>query len=269
MAAKKDRVTTEYGEEESTMPTSVSHSRHDLETADSRLPDLFKIGGLAALITAVLIPLQIAVFIAWPPPLQGPIVDWFTLFHSNWLLGLLSLDLFLLFDYVLLIPIVLSLYFALRQHGRSFMVMGVACFFVAITCYFASNTAFEMLALSNRYAAATTEAQKTLLLAAGQAMLATYQGTAFHVSYLLGSIAGILMSVVMLRSADFSKVAAHAGIWGNLVGLGLYIPKIGISLSAGSGLVLWIWYILLGRNLLKLGRTAAKLPVPRGAHPSR
>jgi hypothetical protein len=40
-----------------------------------------------------LIPLQIVVFVAWPPPLEGSTSEWFTLFHENWLLGLLSLDL--------------------------------------------------------------------------------------------------------------------------------------------------------------------------------
>jgi hypothetical protein len=33
---------------------------------------LYRAGGLAALITAVLIPLQIVVFVAWPP-LGGPV----------------------------------------------------------------------------------------------------------------------------------------------------------------------------------------------------
>jgi hypothetical protein len=54
---------------------------------------IYRVGGGAALITAVLIPLQIVVFVAWPPPLEGSTSEWFTLFHENWLLGLLSLDL--------------------------------------------------------------------------------------------------------------------------------------------------------------------------------
>ena len=54
---------------------------------------LYRVGGAAALITAVLIPTQMIVFVAWPPPLEGSTSEWFTLFHENWLLGLLSLDL--------------------------------------------------------------------------------------------------------------------------------------------------------------------------------
>ena len=67
----------------------------------------------------MLIPLQIVVFVAWPPPLEGSTSEWFTLFHENWLLGLLSLDLLLIVDYVLLEPIVLALYVALRRVSES------------------------------------------------------------------------------------------------------------------------------------------------------
>jgi hypothetical protein len=45
-----------------------------------------------------------------------------------------------------------------------------------------------MLSLSEEYAAATTDAERDLYLAAGQAMLATFEGTAFQVSYVLTSM---------------------------------------------------------------------------------
>ena len=93
---------------------------------------LYRAGGVAALITAVLIPLQIVVFVAWPPPLEGTAIDWFALFQDNWLLGLLSLDLFLIVDYVLLVPIVLALYITLRQISAPLMAVATALYFVAI-----------------------------------------------------------------------------------------------------------------------------------------
>jgi hypothetical protein len=74
----------------------------DAETADPHWNWLYRIGGAAALITVVLIPVQIIVFIAWPPPYEGTVTDWFTLFQDKELLGLLSLDLLLIVDYVLL-----------------------------------------------------------------------------------------------------------------------------------------------------------------------
>jgi hypothetical protein len=214
---------------------------------------LYGAGGVAALITAVLIPAQIVVFIAWPPPLEGPAIDWFTLFQDNWLLGLLSLDLLLIVDYVLLVPIVLALYVVLSRISESWMAVATALYFVAIATYFASNTAFEMLFLSEGYAAATTEAQRAMYLAAGQTMLATFEGTAFQVSYVLASVAGIIIGAVMLRSDTFGKVAAYALIVGEVIGLGLYIPTMGIFLSVISVPVLWVWYVLIARRLIQLG----------------
>lgn len=40
-----------------------------------------------------------------------------------------------------------------------------------------------MLSLGDQFTVATAEVQCTILLAAGQAMLATYQGTAFDIGY--------------------------------------------------------------------------------------
>jgi len=88
------------------------------------------------------------------------------------------------------------------------MVIALILGLVATAVYFASNTAFEMLSLSNQYAAATTDAQRSIVMAAGQAMLAIYQGTAFDVSYVLSAVALLIISVIMLRSNVFSKVTA-------------------------------------------------------------
>ncbi len=51
-----------------------------IETTDPRWNWLYRVGGAAALITAVFLPIQVAVFIVWPPPLQGTAIDWFKLF---------------------------------------------------------------------------------------------------------------------------------------------------------------------------------------------
>jgi hypothetical protein len=219
---------------------------------------LYRAGGAAALITAVLIPLQVIFFVVWPPPLDGTASEWFGLFQDNRLRGLLNLDLLLMVDYVLLVPIVLALYVALRRASESFMAVATALHFVTIAAYFASNTAFEMLSLSDGYAAATTDAQRATYLAAGQAMLATFQGTAFHASYVLGSVAGIMIGVVMLRSDVFGRVAAYALVLGDVIGLGLYVPAVGHFLSVGSILVLWVWCVLIARRLIQLGAGVSK-----------
>ncbi|HXF35928.1 MAG TPA: hypothetical protein VNO17_01955 [Actinomycetota bacterium] len=200
------------------------------------------------------IPIQVLVFVVWPPPLDGTAVDWFRLFHDNKLVGLLDLDLLLVADNVFLVPIFLALYVLLRRQSQSLMVVATALGFLGIVFFVASNPAFHLLSLSQRYAQAANAAERSTVLAAGEAMLAMWRGTAFHTYYLLGSAAGILIGAVMLRSAVFSNLAGWMAILGNAVGLGLYIPTAGVYISVFSVLFLEVWYILIARRLLQLGR---------------
>jgi hypothetical protein len=131
---------------------------------------------------------------------------------------------------------------------------------VGIAAYYASNTSFNMLALSQQYAAATSEAQKASLQAAGQAMLAIYTGTAFQVNYILGAVAFIIISAVMLRGGIFSRATAYLGILANALALGLYLPVIGIYVSIFSVLFLAAWEILIGLRFFQLAKRARQAP---------
>src|SRR5688500_17596481 len=78
-----------------------------------------------------------------------------------------------------------------------------------------------MLTLNNQYATATTDVERSIFLATGQTMLATWQGTAFDVSYVLSALAILTVSAVMLRShLLFSKVTGYAGIVCRQIGVG-------------------------------------------------
>lgn len=230
-------------------------------STDPRWRILYRLAGAGALISAVFIPIQVLVFIIWPPPLDGTAADWFELFADNRMVGLLDLDLLLVADNVFLVPILLALYVLLRHDSESVMVIATALGFLGIVFFIASNPAFEMLSLSDRYAAATTEAERATFSAAGEAMLASWEGTAFHVYYILGSIAGIAIGIVMVRSVVFSNLTGWMAILGNAIGLGLYVPVVGVYISVFSVLFLEIWYILIARRLLRLGRRVPAVEV--------
>ena len=241
-------------ENQSTTNTE-GHRRGDeskVETADSGWKSLYRVGGAAALIMAVFIPIQFIIFVAWPPP--STVIGWFTLFQNNRLLGLLDMDLLLIVDQVLVALVLLALYIALRRASQSFMAIALTAGVVGIAAYFASTAAFEMLSLSDQYAAATTEAERSMFLAAGQTMLAIYQGTAFDVGYVLEGFALLIIAVVMLRTTLFSKKTACVGI---LVGIMSLVPPtagmIGLLFALGSLAPLEIWDILIARRLFKLG----------------
>lgn len=183
---------------------------------------------------------------------RGTAIEWFNLFQENELLGLLGMDLLLIVDQVLAILGALALYVILRRSSEYLMAIALLLGFVGIAAYLASKPAFNMMSLSEQYQAATTEARRTALAGAGGAMLAVYYGTAFQLGYILQAIAGIITSVVMLRSRVFNNVTAYAGIPGGVIAFGLYVPTVGIFTSIFSVLFYEIWYILIARRLFQL-----------------
>src|SRR5574337_406871 len=224
----------------------------DAETGTSAWKSLYRVGGVAAVISAVFIPFQIIVFIAWPPP--STVIGWFTLLQNHQLVGLLDLDLLLVADNALLVPIFLALYVAFRRGSESVVAIATGLGFVGLVLFIASNPAFELLSLSNQYAAAATDAQRSTFLAAGQAVLTAGQGTAFQAAYVLGSVAGIAIGAVMLRGNIFGRLAAYMAILGNAIALGLYVPAIGVYISLFSVVFLEVWYVLIARRFFQLGQ---------------
>jgi hypothetical protein len=237
------------------MLTTNSSTRLDASHADEdarRWALLCRVGAAAAMASAVLIPIQVAVFIAWPPPLDGTAEDWFTLLRDNRLAGLVDLDLLLAVDNALLVPLLLALYVVLRRVHASAMTLAVVLGLVGAVMYLASNPAIQMARLSDRHAAATTDPERAATRAAGEAVLAIWQGSGFHAAYLLGSVAGIVIGIVMLRSGVFSRTAGWLAILANGVGLGLYAPTVGVYISVFSVVFLEVWYLLVARRLAQI-----------------
>jgi hypothetical protein len=225
----------------------------DPRPAGATWTTLYRAAAAAALITAVLIPIQIAIFIAYPFP--DTVAGWFTLLQQDPLPGLVDLDLLLVVDNVLLVVIALALYVALREVSPSTTLIATGLWLLAIAMFITANPAIGLLSLSDQFAAATTEAQRSAALAAGQALLAGWDGTAFQVSYVVGQLAGIVVGVVMLRSSLFGRAVPLVLIVGNVLGFGYYLPRVGLVVSAFSGVVLWVWYLLVARVLYRLGRS--------------
>jgi hypothetical protein len=236
----------------------------DAETADSNWESLYKIGGTAALM-AVLVGLIEIIINFFPGGSASPetVIAWFTLFQNNWFLGLRNLGLLNIILTVLGIPVFLALYAAHRRVNKAYAALAMIISFVGVAVFLATNRAFPMLELSGQYAAATTDAQRSMLAAAGQAMLSVGKshtpGT--FLGFFLSEVAGIAISMVMLRSKVFSKVTAYAGILGFTLLLisdicSSFVPAlvdVAMIFAMGGGLLSMAWYILLARRLFQLG----------------
>ena len=247
------------------MARAQEHLRIPVTNGSRRIPEpdwrpLYRIGGVTALAAAVLTPVALAVFVVWPPPYGESAAKWFELLLDNRILGLLSLDLLLVVINLLMVPVILGLYVALRRANPVAMLLWVATFFVGLAAFCATNPSIEMLSLSNRYAEVTTETQRIALLGAGETLLAGATGTAFHVSYILAQLAGIAIGIVILRADVFSHKVGWLMIVGNAVGFGLYLPVVGLGLSALGGAILWVWLIVLTRGFFKLAQVGFPLP---------
>lgn len=222
---------------------------------------LFKAGSLAALLIVAFIPVQILVYAAWPPP--ATVEGWFDLFARSAFIGLLDMDLLLLVDYLLMGVVVLALYMLLRRMAPVLMTGALALQFLGIAAYFSSATAFEMLALSRQYAAATAAEQESLR-AVGQVLLATWQGTAFNVSYVLGGLVVLAITGALQRSRLFGKPILYVGwVMGAMMLVPPTVGKLGVYLSLASLLPTVVWLVLVARCLFVVGRADGTGGLPK------
>jgi hypothetical protein len=228
---------------------------HGETAVDARWSWLYKIGGAAALFSVAIIPIQLIIFIVWGQPEHA--IGSFNLFQDNRLAGLLAFEILFVVNAVAGIATTLALYVALRGVNESLMAIATVLALVEAVTFIMARPALEMLYLSDQYAAATTDAQRATLLAAGEAMLATFHGTAFHVGINLFSIYYLIVSIVMLRSNIFGRVTAYTGIVAAILNWGLYVPGgIGYFLFTLSVIpFLAIWLVLVARRLFLLGRS--------------
>lgn len=228
------------------------------ETEISQWKALYTISGICALIMVALIPLQIIVYLIWRIPETA--IESFLLFQENKLYGLLSLELLYLISNVLSLPLFPAMYTVLKTVNKPVMAIATILGLISAGLIFTARPTFDMLYLSNQYASATTDVQRAIFLAAGEAKLTLIYGTAQQAHYVLGSLALLFISIVMLRSEVFPKTTAYFGLIANVLVFGLYLPVIGVYLSILSVFPFTtLWLILVGIQLLKLARTERKI----------
>jgi hypothetical protein len=115
--------------------------------------------------------------------------------------------------------------------------------------------------LGSQYGAATSEIVRTQLVAAGEAVTASdiWNSSAGYMTGLLLQGGGVIISLVMLRSKDFSKVTAFAGLLGNALDLVQHIlhpftPSLSATIQMVMGPFYFVWFPMLARDLFRLRR---------------
>ena len=121
-----------------------------------------------------------------------------------------------------------------------------------------------MFELGNKYAAATTESQKILLAAAGEAMLAkgAHGSLGVFIGFVLPNIAGFIMSFAMLNREGLQQDKfIYWNCWKRLILLYLvlvtFVPGVkdmATVFAMPGGLLAMAWIIMFTIRLFQLGR---------------
>jgi hypothetical protein len=228
---------------------------------------VYILGGIATLMVLIGVVLDVVVGSYLGGNLSAlpqTAVDRFAQFQATPLLGLYNLDLLNSVNQIVLIPAYVALYAAQRKTNPAFSLLALVIFLVGTTVFVTTNTALPMLDLSDKYATATTESQRMLFSAAGEALLArgTHGGLGVFIGFLLPNLAGLTMAYSMFTGNVFGKATALVGLTGSVLIL-LYIVLVtfapavrtmATAMALPGGLLLMAWMILFALRLFQLGR---------------
>ncbi len=250
------------------MLPSTRASMTDEGTVHSQWKGLYRIGGVAALLqlATVLTIIIVTTTLGLKP---GSAEEYFIILQHDRLAGILRDDFSSLIIVALYLGMFPGLYVALRRVNASYSALAALLTFVAVTTCFATHSGFSMIHLSDQYAAATTDAQRSQLLAAGEAVIASdmWNSTGAFMSGILLQGAGVIISMIMLRSKDFSKVTAYAGLLANGFDLAQHIlhpfmPSISAILMMMGPPFYLVWFPMLSRDFFRLAATRVRTSVP-------
>lgn len=238
------------------------------ESAEKQWKNVYTLGGITTLIVILgtIIDIIIGNILGGDlTALPKTAIDRFTQFQGNWLLGLYNLDLLNISTSIIMLPTFFALFAAHRRVNIAYAMFAMMLCVIGTSIFVANNTALPMLELSQKYAASTTETQKTLLAAAGEALIVrgSHGSPGVFLGFALTIIAEIIMSFVMLTGKIFSKVTSYMGILGSVllliyIILVTFIPEtknMAMIFVTPGGLLALAWMIMFTIRLFQLGRT--------------
>ena len=228
------------------------------ESEASERSSLCWTGGIAALVLIVYsLSTMVQLIVLGGPPATA--AEAFRLLQNNRIVGLLRLDLPTIVAMPLYYFVFLALFAALKRTDWANAILSTSLAYVGVTLLLATPTALSMMSLSQKYAAATSEATRAQFLAAGESILATdiWHGTGAIMGGILVQSGAVLISIVMLRGTVFTRTTAYLGILMHgldlaRIVLGLFLPASGLVLMAIAGPLYPVWFFLVGQRLLKL-----------------
>ncbi|MGB8358657.1 MAG: DUF4386 family protein, partial [Bacteroidales bacterium] len=228
---------------------------------------IYVLGGIAAIIalTGILLDVIIGNITGGNlSALPQTAIDRFSQFNDSRFLGFYNLDLLNIINQIIMIPVYFALYASHRNVNKSYSSLALIIFLFGSIIMVADNTAFPMYELSHKYFATSIESQKAFYAAAGEAMLArgAHGSSGIFLGFFIPNLAGLIMSIVMLKGRVFSKINSWLGIIGSILMM-LYVVLVnfvsGVETMATAfampgGLMLMAWMILFTVRFFRLSR---------------
>jgi hypothetical protein len=193
----------------------------DLHMAEANWNSLYRLGAVAALLAVLFAVLEILITLipggerVAPELLTVPL--WFARLQANPLLELRNLGLVNIFLTAFGLLLAFALFAAHRMVNPGWAGLALVIAAIGGAVFFATNRSFAMLALSNRYATSSDEAQRADLVAAGEAMLAVGASHTRHLPGLCPELAGQfadgLGNAARRHLQPGQCLCWHAGLW--------------------------------------------------------
>jgi len=218
----------------------------------------YRLGGIAALVLVVGYLLTFPVY-GWvgdaPPTGVEEQLIYFAEHATGWwvILGLM------VFTDLLMVPIFLALYQALKGINRNVMLLAIACtgLFIALDLAVTWIAYSVLISSGVNYAAATDAAQRAVFVAAAAYPSAILDSPMLGTcAILIPSLGVFLTGLVMLRGV-FNKTTAYLAVVTGITGfifMGSYFVDAAAVFRYINAFLAMIWYLFVGVKLYKLGQ---------------
>lgn len=241
------------------MIATAAHTETSTVKGETHRPDpgwngVYTVGGICMVLAGIaILGVAFLSIVIGPPPSGGE--EYLSALARHTLLAEVNFGLFAFADFMLLLG-TMAVYLSLKHIARNAMLVAAALLvlFVLLDLAITELNSLALVALTQHYASATTDALRSAYVAAADYALATLPIGTF-MSYFVSSVGLLIASVVMLRGV-FSKPTAFAGIVASVTGIvgGFYlaIPPLAALLTP-SLIAFALWSILAGLRLHRLG----------------
>ncbi len=234
--------------------------------AEASWKSIYIIAGAVTLCAVLIFTLDIGLSMAGEDIQLGTqsAAGWFSVFQADLFAGLRALGFLNIIAWSLAVPLYCALFIAHRQEYKTYAGFASLIYLLGLAIYLSNNAAIPMAVLSGKYAAAMTDAQRSLLAAAGEAILV--QGEDFTPGAFPGMFfmqaAGMGMAIIMLLARTFPRAAAYTGVFGTMLLFAYTIcytffpatHAVAMILAMLGGISGMAWYIQVAIQLLKWSR---------------